>query len=104
MGDKAGEGNSYGHLGCTYQVLGQFKTAIMYHQRHLEIAKEVGDKFGEGRSYCNLGVIHFRQRELKAAMECYQRHLEISKEVGDKTGRRAHSIPLEEVSSAKEIL
>ena len=44
MGDKAGEEGSYGNLGNAYRGPGQFKTAIEYHQRHLEIAKEVGDK------------------------------------------------------------
>ena len=40
--------NSYANHGCTYCGLGQFKRAIKYHQRHLEIAKEMGDKAGEG--------------------------------------------------------
>ena len=31
VGDKAEEGRSYGNLGCVYQGLGQFKTAIEYH-------------------------------------------------------------------------
>ena len=44
LGDKAGEGRSYGNLGNAYHSLGELKTAIPYHQRHLEIAKEVGDK------------------------------------------------------------
>ena len=41
-------------LGIAHHNLGQFKTAIDYHQRHLEIAKEVGDKAGKGKSYANL--------------------------------------------------
>ena len=44
MGEKAGEGRSNGNLGNAYQDLGQFKTAIEYHQRYLGIAKEVGDR------------------------------------------------------------
>ena len=47
MGDKAEEEQIYGHLGNAYQGLGQFETAIEYHQRHLEIAKEMGDNAGE---------------------------------------------------------
>jgi len=47
MRDKAREGIAYGHLGIAYRILGDFKTAIDYHERHLEIAKEVGDKAGE---------------------------------------------------------
>ena len=57
-----------------------------YHQRHLEIAKEVGDRAGEGRSYGNLGNAHQGLGEFKTAMEYHQRHLEIAKEVGDKAG------------------
>ena len=39
MGDKAGEEGSYGNLGNAYRGPGQFKTAIEYHQRHLEITR-----------------------------------------------------------------
>ena len=86
MGDRAGEGISYCGLSNAYDSLRQFSTAIEYHQRYLEIVKEVGDKDGEGKGYCLLCRIHLRQRELKTAIECYQRQLEISKEVEDKTG------------------
>nr|XP_058951387.1 tetratricopeptide repeat protein 28-like [Pocillopora verrucosa] len=85
-GDKAGEGRSYGNLGNAYCSLGQFKTAIQYHQRHLEIAKEVGDKAGEGRSYGNLGNAYQGLGQFKTAIQYHQRHLEIAKEVGDKAG------------------
>ncbi|CAH3165303.1 unnamed protein product, partial [Pocillopora meandrina] len=86
VGDKAGEGGSYCNLGNAYQGLGQFKTAIQYHQRHLEIAKEVGDKAGEGKSYCNLGNAYRGLGQFKTAIQYHQRDLEIAKEVGDKAG------------------
>ncbi|XP_066024420.1 tetratricopeptide repeat protein 28-like [Pocillopora verrucosa] len=82
----AGEGISYGNLGNAYQGLGQFKTAIQYHQRDLEIAKEVGDKAGEGRSYSGLGNAYDSLGQFKTAIQYHQRHLEIAKEVGDKAG------------------
>ena len=41
VGDKAGEGTSYCNLGTAYGRLGYLKTAIRYHQRTLEISKEV---------------------------------------------------------------
>ena len=78
--------NSYANHGCTYCGLGQFKRAIKYHQRHLEIAKEMGDKAGEGVSYGNLGNAYQGLGKFKTAIEYHQRHLEIAKEVGDKTG------------------
>ena len=86
MGDKAGEGKSYGNLGCVYHSLRRFNTAIDYHQRHLEIAKEVGGKAGEGRSYANLGCTYDSLGQFKTAMDYHKRHLEIAQEVGDKAG------------------
>ncbi|RMX59738.1 hypothetical protein pdam_00025790, partial [Pocillopora damicornis] len=67
-----------------YQGLGQFKTAIQYHQRLLEIAKEVGDKAREGISYGGLGIAYQGLRQFKTAIQYHQRRLEIAKEVGDK--------------------
>ena len=52
--EKTEEGTRCSLLGIAHHNLGQFKTAIDYHQRHLEIAKEVGDKAGKGKSYANL--------------------------------------------------
>ena len=77
---------SYCKLGTIYHGLGEFKKAIKYHQRHLEIAKEVGDKAGEGRSYGNLGNAYHGLGQFQTAIEYHQRHLEIAKEVGDKAG------------------
>ena len=80
----AGEGGSYGNLGNAYRGPGQFKTAIEYHQRRLEIAKEVGDMSGEGRGYCGLGNAYHSLGQFNTAIEYQQRSSEITKEVGDK--------------------
>ena len=77
---------SYCNLGTIYHGLGELKKAIKYHQRHLQIAKEVGDKAGEGRSYGNLGNAYHGLGQFQTAIEYHQRHLEIAKEVGDKAG------------------
>ena len=50
--EKIEEGIRCSLLGIANHNRGQFKTAIDYHQRHLEIAKEVGDKAGEGKRLC----------------------------------------------------
>ncbi|XP_066026422.1 tetratricopeptide repeat protein 28-like [Pocillopora verrucosa] len=92
--EKTEEGIRCSLLGIAHHNLGQFKTAIDYHQRHLEIAKErdleiakeVGDKAGEGRSYANLGCTYIGLGQFKTAIDYHQRHLEIAKEVGDKAG------------------
>ena len=89
MGDRAGEGISYGNLGNAYDSLGDFKKAIEYHERHLKIAKEVGDRAGEGISYGNLGNAYFRLGDFKKAIEYHERNLKIAKEVGDRAGEGA---------------
>ena len=86
MGDKSGEGAAYGSLGIGHERLGDFKTAIHYHERHLNIAKELGDRSGEGDAYGDLGNAHCRQGELKTALDYNERHLNIAKELGDKSG------------------
>ena len=86
MGDKIGAGISYGNLGNAYQSLGKLKTAIEYHKRHLEFAKEVGDKAGKGISNDNLGNAYQGLGHFKTAVEYHERHLEIAKEVEDKAG------------------
>ena len=84
---KAEEGIHCKRLGNAYNDIGQFKTAIKYHQRGLEIANEVGDKAGEGTSYGNLGCAYCSLGKFKTAIEYHQRHLEIAKEVGDRPER-----------------
>nr|XP_058950987.1 tetratricopeptide repeat protein 28-like [Pocillopora verrucosa] len=77
LGDKTGEGRSYGNL------VGDKEKD---HKQHLEIAKEVGDKAGEGASYGNLGNAYDGLGQFKTAIEYHRRRLEIVKEVGDKDG------------------
>ena len=43
------------NLGNAYHSLGDFKTAIKFHQEALSIIKEVGNKDSEGSVYTNLG-------------------------------------------------
>ena len=51
------EGRAYGHLGSTFQRLGNFKKAMDYYNRRLCIAQELGDKAGEGAACGYLGSI-----------------------------------------------
>ena len=73
--------------------MGDFKTAIDYHQRHLEIAKELGDRSGEGKVCRNLGYAHQSLGDFKTAIEYHERHLKIARELGDRSGEaEAYSI------------
>ena len=77
---------TYGNLGNVFHGLGDFKTAMEYHERHLKIAKELGNKVGEGISYGNLGNVFHGLGDFKTAMEYHERDLKIAKELGDKAG------------------
>ena len=56
VGDRAGEGLTYGNLGNAYRSQGDFSKAIEHHGQRLAIAKEVGDRAGEGMAYGNLAL------------------------------------------------
>uniref|UniRef100_A0A671LXC8 G-protein-signaling modulator 2-like n=1 Tax=Sinocyclocheilus anshuiensis TaxID=1608454 RepID=A0A671LXC8_9TELE len=109
LGDRAAQGRTYGNLGNTYYLLGNFRDAVVSHEQRLLIAKEFGDRSAERRAYCNLGnaciflgeferaAEHYRIGEGRAcwslgnahtalgnhdqAMHFAEKHLEISKEV-----------------------
>ena len=53
--DRAAEGRTYGNLGNTHYLLGDFESAIECHNQRLKIAKEYGDRAAERRAYSNLG-------------------------------------------------
>ena len=84
--DKAGERQAFGNLGIGYNDLCDFHKAIEYHERDLQIAKEVGDKAGEGRAYGNLGIAYHSLGDFHKAIEYHECQLQIAKEVGDKAG------------------
>lgn len=77
LGDRAGEGVSYGDLGNAYDSKGDFKTAIKYHELHLEIAKELGDRAGEGKSYGNLGNAYGSLGDFQKAIKYHELHLKV---------------------------
>ena len=84
--EKASEGQAFGNLGIAYNNQCDFHKAIQYHERHLQIAKEVGDKAREGQAYGNLGNANHRLADFHKAIECHECRLQIAKEVGDKAG------------------
>ncbi|XP_044170136.1 tetratricopeptide repeat protein 28-like [Acropora millepora] len=69
-----------------YQSLGDFRKAIEYHEKHLEIAIEVGNRVGEGSAYGNLGSAYQSLGDFRKAIEYHEKHLKIAIEVGDRVG------------------
>ena len=72
IGDRHGEGESYGSLANDYLALGDLMKAIDFCSRQLNIAKEVGDKSLEAAAYCLLASIFESQGRLPKAVENYK--------------------------------
>lgn len=86
LGDRVIEAQACYSLGNTYTLLKDFKKAIDYHLRHLQIARDLSDKIGEGRAYWSLGNALSSVGNHKEALNYALKHLEISKRLGDKIG------------------
>ena len=84
VGDRAGQGKSYGNLGNIYSLLGEYQRAIEYTKEYLIIAKEVGERALECNAYSSLGATYQMLNEFRRAMECHEKHPSIAKEVGDR--------------------
>ncbi|TNN26725.1 G-protein-signaling modulator 2 [Liparis tanakae] len=70
--DRAAQGRTYGNLGNTYYLLGNFRRAVASHEQRLLIAKEFGDRSAERRAYCNLGNAFIFLGEFEVAAEHYK--------------------------------
>ncbi len=86
IGDRGGEGKSYGNLGTVYRSLGEYQKAIEFHQQSLAIDREIGDRGGEAYSYNNLGAVYQSLGEYQKAIEFHQQSLAITREIGDRGG------------------
>ncbi|XP_044056935.1 G-protein-signaling modulator 2-like isoform X2 [Siniperca chuatsi] len=84
LGDKAAQGRTYGNLGNTYYLLGDFETAVAAHEKRLLIAKEFGDKSAERRAHCNLGNAHIFLNQFEVAAGHYKRTLQLARLLKDK--------------------
>ncbi|XP_074609557.1 tetratricopeptide repeat protein 28-like [Acropora palmata] len=75
----------------TIDSLGDFRKAIGYHEKDLNIAKEIGDRAGEGGAYGNLGIAYNSLGDFRKSIEYHEKHLKIAKDIGDRAGEgKAH--------------
>ncbi|KAJ3599276.1 hypothetical protein NHX12_033239 [Muraenolepis orangiensis] len=84
MADHAAQGRTYGNLGNTYYLLGDFEKAVSFHQQRLLIAKEFGDKSAERRGHCNLGNAHIFLGQFDVAADHYKRTLQLARLLKDR--------------------
>lgn len=84
LGDRAAQGRTYGNLGNTHYLLGNFGKAVASHEQRLLIAKEFGDRSAERRAYCNLGNAFIFLGEYEVAAEHYKRSLQLARQLKDR--------------------
>ncbi|KAM3876188.1 G-protein-signaling modulator 2-like [Diretmus argenteus] len=84
LGDQAAQGRTYGNLGNTYYLLGDFENAVAAHEKRLLIAKEFGDKSAERRAHCNLGNAHIFLGQFDMAAGHYKRTLQLARLLKDR--------------------
>uniref|UniRef100_A0A3Q3JT87 G protein signaling modulator 2, like n=1 Tax=Monopterus albus TaxID=43700 RepID=A0A3Q3JT87_MONAL len=84
LGDQAAQGRTYGNLGNTYYLLGDFEKAVAAHEKRLLIAKEFGDKSAERRAHCNLGNAHIFLSQFEVAAGHYKRTLQLARLLKDR--------------------
>ncbi|XP_008332439.1 G-protein-signaling modulator 2-like [Cynoglossus semilaevis] len=84
LGDCAAQGRTYGNLGNTYYLLGDFENAVVAHEKRLLIAKEFGDKSAERRAHCNLGNAHIFLGQYDVAAGHYKRTLQLARLLKDR--------------------
>ena len=90
------EGNST--INDAYVNFKDFQKAIEYHERDLEISKELGDRAGEGKAYGNLGNAYHSLGDFQKAVEYHERHLETGQKKEGRTVILAKPMKVLEIS------
>ena len=75
---------SYCDIGDCHYNLGNFKSALRFHEQYLEAAKKAGNKADESRAQGSLGMDHRSLGNLTEAKECYKEQLRIAEELEDR--------------------
>uniref|UniRef100_A0A0R3RKI6 TPR_REGION domain-containing protein n=1 Tax=Elaeophora elaphi TaxID=1147741 RepID=A0A0R3RKI6_9BILA len=83
MKDFVACGRTYGNIGNSYYMLGDYATAVYYHNKRLDIARQYGDRAAMRRAYTNLGNAHIFLSETAKALEYYRLALSVAAELHD---------------------
>ena len=76
-------------LGNTYGARGEYRRAIVYHEKSLEISHNIGYLSGEGTAFGNLGLANYFIGEYIQAIELHEKSLEIANKIGNLRGKGA---------------
>ena len=82
--DRGAERAHLGNLGSAYMTLGEYRRAIEYYEKHLQIARELDDRRGAGQDLANLGNAYDFLGEHPRAIEFYEQQLQIARDLDDR--------------------
>ena len=74
------------HVGKSNVSSGEYKTAIKYYEKSLQIYREIGHLSGTINSNVNLGDTHHKLAQYQTAIEYYKNSLDISTAMGEQLG------------------
>jgi tetratricopeptide (TPR) repeat protein len=86
LNDPGLESSMQSIQGNAYQLLGQPKRAISYHEQALVLARKVGNRRIESNNLGDLGLCYWLLGETASAIDYHERALAIRREVGDRHG------------------
>ena len=74
------------NIGYTYQLQGDFETALVYYYKSLKIQTDINDKYEIALSYNNIAVALQNLGEEQQALSYFQKSVLIQEAMGDKLG------------------
>ncbi|MGR3912605.1 MAG: tetratricopeptide repeat protein [Candidatus Rhabdochlamydia sp.] len=80
------EVKTYHKLGMKSESLGDYYTAIDYHQQDLKINLTLKNRIGEGIAYLNLGNVYDSLGNYREAIKYHEKHLKIALDLQDCIG------------------
>ena len=77
--------------------MGDYRKAIKYLEKNLEIAIELGDRGGMGKTYRKLGIAYQSLGDYRKAIEYVKKHLKIAIGINDRAGEGRDYVSMKDV-------
>jgi len=81
--DQRLQAENLGGLGSVYYALGNFDSAIQFHQEALVLARQIGYQRGVSGQLGRLGIIYRSLFQIEQAQQCYEESLQIARSIND---------------------
>ncbi|MBL7942587.1 MAG: tetratricopeptide repeat protein, partial [Flavobacteriales bacterium] len=82
-GTKREISSGYNNLGTIYQTLGNYDSAFFYHNKALQLRRELDYRYGIANSQNNLGDLYLELKQYDQARQCFMESMDIWKNSDD---------------------